>query len=72
MTCLRIAFENWVNNEPGELESDRPTEEELLEFEEAEKQHAELVSIRIFEVCLAMIVSHWDFFEVSFNGTAGC
>lgn len=45
MTCLRLSFENWVDNEPEELETDRPTEQELHEYEEAEKRHAALVSL---------------------------
>ena len=39
MACLRQAFEDWLDMEPEEPESDRPTEEELAEFENAEKAH---------------------------------
>ena len=38
MASLRQSYENWVDEEP-EVESDRPTEEEMAEFEEAEKKH---------------------------------
>ena len=41
MACLRQAFDDWLDMEPEELESDRPTEEELAEFENAEKAHKE-------------------------------
>jgi cohesin complex subunit SA-1/2 len=39
MASLRLAFEEWVNNEPEELESDRPTEEEMNEYETAVERH---------------------------------
>lgn len=39
MACLRQDFDSWLDAEPEELESDRPTEEELAAFEDAEKAH---------------------------------
>ena len=39
MASLRQSYENWVDDEP-EVESERPTEEEMAEFEEAEKAHS--------------------------------
>ena len=45
MSCLRVAFDEWLNSEPEDLETDSPTEEELQEFEQSEKRHAELVSL---------------------------
>jgi hypothetical protein len=42
MTCLRQAFEKWVNSEPEEFESERATEEQLAELEESEKLHSEM------------------------------
>ena len=42
MICLRLAFQNWLDNEPAELETETPTEAELQEYEESEKQHAEM------------------------------
>ena len=41
MACLRTSFDDWLNSEPEDLESDRPTDEEMAEFEEAEKAHHE-------------------------------
>jgi hypothetical protein len=40
MASLRQSYENWVDDEP-ELETDRPTEEEMADFEEAEQKHKE-------------------------------
>jgi cohesin complex subunit SA-1/2 len=42
MACLRLSFEKWVNNEPEELETDRPSEEQLNQYEEAERKHEAL------------------------------
>ena len=42
MACLRLAFENWVDNEPNEPEESAPTEEQIQVFEEAEKTHQEM------------------------------
>ena len=39
MACLRLAFENWLDNEPDIPEETSPSEEELQAFEEAEKYH---------------------------------
>jgi hypothetical protein len=44
MACLRLSFVNWLNSEPDELETDRPTEEQLHEYEESEKRHQMMVS----------------------------
>lgn len=41
MVCLRLSFDDWLNHEPEEPESDNPTEEEMVEFEQAEKEHRE-------------------------------
>ena len=41
MTCLRQAFDKWVNSEPDEIE-ERPTEEQIAEFEESEKIHTKM------------------------------
>jgi hypothetical protein len=51
MACLRMSFQNWVDSEPEELETDRPTEEQLHAYEEAEKRQAELVSSHNIIVC---------------------
>jgi hypothetical protein len=42
MACLRLSFEKWVNNEPEELETDRPSEDQLNQYEEAERKHEAL------------------------------
>lgn len=39
MACLRQQFGEWIDSEPEELTSDRPTEEELTAFENAEKEY---------------------------------
>ncbi len=44
MAALRMAFQVWLDGEPEELDSDHPTEEQMYEFEAAEKAHAVLVS----------------------------
>jgi len=40
MAGLVMAFDDWFHSEPPELESQHPTDEELVEFEDAEKLHA--------------------------------
>jgi hypothetical protein len=37
MASLRLAYEEWVQNEPEEPESDHPTDEEMAAFAEAER-----------------------------------
>jgi hypothetical protein len=44
MACLRQSYEDWLECEPEELESDRPSEEEMQAFDEAEKRHVKKVS----------------------------
>ena len=41
MACLRTSFEDWLNNEPDEPESDRPTDQEMAAFDEAEHKYQE-------------------------------
>ena len=45
MACLRLSFENWLNNEPEELDTDHPTEAQMAAFEESERRHEALVSL---------------------------
>jgi hypothetical protein len=45
MACLRLSFEKWVNNEPEELETDRPSEEQLNQYEDAERKHEALFNL---------------------------
>jgi cohesin complex subunit SA-1/2 len=40
MASLRQSYENWVDEEP-DMENDKPSEEEMKDFEEAEKRHKE-------------------------------
>ena len=40
MASLRQSYENWVDDEPA-LESERPTEDEMAEYEADEKNHRE-------------------------------
>lgn len=42
MACLRLAFENWVNTDPEDLQGSAPTEEELEAFEVSEKLHNQM------------------------------
>lgn len=42
MACLRLAFENWVNTDPEDLQNSSPTEEELEAFEDSEKIHNQM------------------------------
>lgn len=53
MASLRTAFEDWLNSEPAEVESQRPTDEEMAEFADAEKKYQERVSCT---VCLLPLV----------------
>lgn len=39
MAYLRQDFNDWKSSLPDELESDRPTDDELAEYEAAEKAH---------------------------------
>jgi len=41
MACLRQSYEEWMDNEPEELESDLPSDAEVAAFEEAEQNHME-------------------------------
>ena len=43
MASLRHCYEDWVDSEPEEIESDRPTDAEMEAFEIAEKRHANQV-----------------------------
>lgn len=45
MASLRTAFDDWLNNEPAEVASQRPTDEEMAAFAEAEKSYQERVSL---------------------------
>jgi len=39
MICLRTSFENWLNSEPAEIESEIPSDDEMVVYEKAEKEH---------------------------------
>lgn len=43
MASLRQGYADWIDSEPEEPESDRPTEDEMDEFAAAEQHHAESV-----------------------------
>lgn len=43
MASLRLAYEEWVQNEPEEPESDHPTDEEMAAFAEAERKREDEV-----------------------------
>jgi len=42
MASLRQSYEDWINNDPEELENDHPTDEEMAAFSEAEQSHEKL------------------------------
>lgn len=44
MAALLMAFKAWLDGEPEELNTDRPSEEEMHQYELAEKAHQALVS----------------------------
>jgi hypothetical protein len=52
MAALRMAFKAWLDGEPEELNSDRPSEEQMHQYEQAEKEHQALVSRMIRDKCL--------------------
>ena len=39
MASLRQSYENWMNNDPDEIDAVEPTEEEMTHFEEEEAKH---------------------------------
>eukprot|EP00547_Thalassionema_nitzschioides_P014618 CAMPEP_0194233122 /NCGR_PEP_ID=MMETSP0158-20130606/1202_1 /TAXON_ID=33649 /ORGANISM="Thalassionema nitzschioides, Strain L26-B" /LENGTH=1373 /DNA_ID=CAMNT_0038965965 /DNA_START=18 /DNA_END=4139 /DNA_ORIENTATION=+ len=41
MASLRTSFDQWLLNEPEEIESEHPTDEEMAAFEQAEEAHQE-------------------------------
>ena len=41
MACLRTSFDDWLNSEPEDIESDRPSDEEMAAYADAEKEHRE-------------------------------
>jgi cohesin complex subunit SA-1/2 len=41
MACLRTSFEDWLNSEPEEPESDRPTDDEMANYDEAQIKYQE-------------------------------
>lgn len=44
MACLRQSYEEYVENEPEEMESDRPTDEEMAIYDQEERRHEKMVS----------------------------
>ena len=39
MASLRQSYDDWLDMKPEDIDSDRPTDEEMKHFEEAEKHH---------------------------------
>lgn len=50
MAALRMAFKAWLDGEPEEPNTDRPSEEQVHQYEQAEKEHQKLVSRMILEI----------------------
>jgi len=44
MASLRQTYEEWMDNEPEEIDDDRPNVEQMAAFAESEKKHAEQVN----------------------------
>ena len=44
MACLRLAYMNWLDTEPEEVEGTDFSDEEMAAMEEEEKRHTELFS----------------------------
>lgn len=44
MAALLMSFKAWLDGEPEELNTDRPSEEQMHQYELAEKAHESLVS----------------------------
>ncbi len=67
MAALLMAFKAWLDGEPEELNTDRPSEEEMHQYELAEKAHQALVSwlrrivlhgcVKILRVSLLLLCS---------------
>lgn len=47
MASLRQGYEEWVLNEPEDLQSDRPTDEEMAAFAEGEQKYEEEVRLSL-------------------------
>jgi hypothetical protein len=58
MACLCISFDEWLDSEPDALEDDRPTEEQVQEYEEAVNRHTDLVSGAHYYVSTVSNVAH--------------
>jgi len=43
MASLRQSYEDWMDNEPEDLDCDRPTDAEMAVFEAAELNHIDQV-----------------------------
>lgn len=41
MACLRQLYDEWIDNEPQDIDDDHPSDEQMLAFETAEKAHKE-------------------------------
>jgi hypothetical protein len=52
MVCLRQDFADWKASQPDELETDRPSEEELAEYAKAEKSSK--AKVRTFKISLVV------------------
>lgn len=45
MASLRMAFKLWLDGEPEDLGTDRPSDDQIQQYEQAETEHAALVRI---------------------------
>lgn len=41
MACLRQLYDEWIDNEPQDIDDDHPSDEQMVAFETAEKSHKE-------------------------------
>jgi hypothetical protein len=44
MACLRQLYDEWIDNEPQDIDDDHPSNEQMLAFETAEKAQKEHLS----------------------------
>jgi hypothetical protein len=83
MASLRQNYENWMENEPEEIEGSRPSDAQMAAFRESEKKHEQQVKLHLFwiilmfslnmltdftlHVSLYFSLKAWLFLQVSFH-----
>jgi hypothetical protein len=83
MASLRQNYENWMENEPEEIEGSRPSDAEMAAFRESEKKHEQQVKLHLFWIIMILLsnmptdltyhvavyfsLKAWLFLQVSFH-----